>query len=419
MITTILLLVTWTAGDTTGNTSLAGHLKPLGGHAKQLGGIPYMGHFPSPNVFYTEFVEEARPLVMSRALEVDDYPAYKLWTDVFLSNKFGDEVCEVDKGRKKSRNSVNMEFREFIQHYPTGDMLLFQEVPDPMKGHVMIPFCMECGGYVTGLKSVTMWLSNGGTKSYLHKDPLHNIVCQMDGSTSIFMMDKKHHEDIETNGWVVDGSYSTVDVDSVDMNAYPQFSNVPYYEVELNKGDCLFIPERMPFLDIFHGVPPLNYEKFKDLIQQKMPQPLSMTQLDVLSKLFTYIDADSSGEITWEELYSCDIEQIVEYLSEAFQDISVIYTPQEDVKLPKDMINNKQYIQDKDDNLQQNEELNKNQQSHSKQTIESNRNNVRKKVDTIHDREFVGDEDRTKLDGDLIDNSDKKRKKHKDVHSEL
>lgn len=44
------------------------------------------------------------------------------------------------------------------------------------------------------------------------------------------------------DGWVQEGGYSMVDVESVDMTKFPQLQNVPYNRITISKGDCIFIP---------------------------------------------------------------------------------------------------------------------------------------------------------------------------------
>ena len=42
----------------------------------------------------------------------------------------------------------------------------------------------------------------------------------------------------------LDGGFSSVDVDSVDMYKFPGLQTIPYYKVFMEAGDCLFIPAR-------------------------------------------------------------------------------------------------------------------------------------------------------------------------------
>jgi len=41
---------------------------------------------------------------------------------------------------------------------------------------------------------------------------------------------------------VPDGGYASVDVEKVDMYKYPTLQKLPWYNVIMNAGDCLYIP---------------------------------------------------------------------------------------------------------------------------------------------------------------------------------
>lgn len=41
-----------------------------------------------------------------------------------------------------------------------------------------------------------------------------------------------------------DGGYSSLDVEKVDMKKYPTVSKLPWFNVTMNPGDCLYIPAR-------------------------------------------------------------------------------------------------------------------------------------------------------------------------------
>jgi hypothetical protein len=47
---------------------------------------------------------------------------------------------------------------------------------------------------------------------------------------------------VEEHGWVEDGGYSEVDVDSVDPGMFPGVYNAAWYQINMQKGDCVYIP---------------------------------------------------------------------------------------------------------------------------------------------------------------------------------
>lgn len=49
---------------------------------------------------------------------------------------------------------------------------------------------------------------------------------------------------MESTGFEHTGGYSRVDVDKVDLDVYPQFSDISWWSADMKAGDCLFIPYR-------------------------------------------------------------------------------------------------------------------------------------------------------------------------------
>ena len=43
-------------------------------------------------------------------------------------------------------------------------------------------------------------------------------------------------------GWVEDEEYSQVDTQSIDYEQYPDLFYAPWRQVNVSKGDCVFIP---------------------------------------------------------------------------------------------------------------------------------------------------------------------------------
>lgn len=52
----------------------------------------------------------------------------------------------------------------------------------------------------------------------------------------------------------VNGAFSSVDVDKVDMYKFPGLQTIPYYKVLMEPGDCLFIPARLVSLVSFYNL---------------------------------------------------------------------------------------------------------------------------------------------------------------------
>ncbi|XP_062602952.1 bifunctional peptidase and arginyl-hydroxylase JMJD5-like [Saccostrea cucullata] len=355
-----------------------GHLKPLGSHMDPIGGIPVTGKFPSPWVFHEEFVKKSQPLVMRKVLERDNIPAYRLWTDKYLRENFGNIDVEVEVGKKENRMSglvKNMTMSKFLHVYQTANIYQVFDLTPEMKKDFNLPLSLQCGGFQNFLQMVIMWFSSGGTKSHLHHDALDNINCLFDGKKELILIDKKYRHLVMEHGWNNKGAFSNVDVESVDMFKFPQLQNIPYNRITINKGDCLFIPYKwlhyvdskpgrnlavnfwfhhlpwfnssdpecegldpyqnssiplptlkqadpdaefkMLFLELFEDVMSFYKRSFSEYMQREIP---SITQEDVesLNQVFSKIDKDGNKVLTWDELFSMDMNAAIEDFPKLF-----------------------------------------------------------------------------------------------------
>ncbi|XP_071507437.1 bifunctional peptidase and arginyl-hydroxylase JMJD5-like [Diadema antillarum] len=225
-----------------------GHLKPLGSHRPpEMPGVDVLERVPDPPDFFSRYVEAGRPAVFKGAAK--EMASYRLWTDEYLSGRYGDLIVEVEEGKKENRSKDlwRMPLSKFIKSYRQEDVYLVTDVPEEMGDDFCLLRCLLCGGFTDVLVDTILWYSSGGTKSVLHFDSLDNINCVMDGRKDIFLVDKREKDNVHIDH--PEGSFSGVDVDRVDFQKYPGLAKVPWYNVTLERGDCLFIPYRW-----FHSV---------------------------------------------------------------------------------------------------------------------------------------------------------------------
>lgn len=323
-----------------------------------------MGKFPSPWVFFDEFVSQSRPLLMKKALIHEDIPAFHKWTDHYMSDIFGHIPMEVETGKKEDRKKGSiwhMSMEKYISVYKKLNGYLITDIPDSMKVDIKVPLSLQCGGFQDNLHHVIMWFSSGGTNSHLHNDGFDNINCILDGSKEIILIDKKYGELVKADGWDEEGSFSHVNVDEVDMYRYPQIQKVPYHKLTVTKGDCLYIPitwfhqvyslpgRNMALNFWFHHLMWYNSSQCDDMDPYNAPaKPLvqfdfpnkaeearsyllesfegkdDVTMSDFLTlfaddaenrdqinECFAIVDEDKNGILDWSELYKFDLEKMV------------------------------------------------------------------------------------------------------------
>lgn len=89
-----------------------------------------------------------------------------------------------------------------------------------------------------------VWLGPAGTISPLHRDPYHNVLCQVWGSKLVRM----YRAEDSARMYPFPGGFlrntSRVDAESPDADRFPLFDSTPRWEVILMPGDMLFLPAK-------------------------------------------------------------------------------------------------------------------------------------------------------------------------------
>lgn len=221
-----------------------GHLQPLGSHQDPEGVIASTDVVPNAKDFFERNALPGEPLLLKGAAK--KMHAYSRWTDDYLREKFGDEGIDVEEGKKENRSLATFHFKlqDFIRRYKDEDIYMVESLPPKMREEYALLRSLNCGGYTNVLQDAIVWFSSGGTKSVLHFDSVDNINCLFDGTKELVLINKSHYDKAHIDR--LDGGFSSVDVDSVDMYNFPGLQTIPYYKVFMDAGDCLFIPAKWP-----------------------------------------------------------------------------------------------------------------------------------------------------------------------------
>ncbi|EDV26371.1 uncharacterized protein TRIADDRAFT_54286 [Trichoplax adhaerens] len=224
--------------DVSSDAFIKGHMKPLGSHREPLA-VEELTSIPNPKTFYDLYTKPGKPVILRNAAKA--IPAFSLWTDEYLSEKFGNVQVLVEEGKKENRSKGNFmtSLKEFVNSYKTEDLYVVHTVPKEMREDIRMLPCVSCGGYAEKLLDVVMWFSSGGTKSVLHNDGYENLNCLFRGTKELVMIDKNVDYDaiFDNNG------FSNLDVDKVDLKKYSDLIHMKWYKAKMSAGDCIFIPQ--------------------------------------------------------------------------------------------------------------------------------------------------------------------------------
>lgn len=220
-----------------------GHLKPFGqgGPTKPLTEIDY---FPTAREFFENYVKPLQPVKMKGVAKMS--PAFERWNDdYFLAQEEPEgSVISVETVKKESRQQRvdNMSFKEFVRIYNHTEHYMVDAVPQFLRQDVMVPCPLQCEQLVDhAFVDNVMWYSSGGTKSVVHTDSVENINCLFRGDKTLVFVDPTLYGD-KVDLDRPEGSYSSMDVDSVDYTKFPGMAEVEFYHVNITAGDCLYIP---------------------------------------------------------------------------------------------------------------------------------------------------------------------------------
>eukprot|EP00116_Pleurobrachia_bachei_P004672 sb/3464934/ len=186
----------------------------------------------------------AKPVIFKGAAK--KFPAYLKWTDTYLQSlpQSKDYSIFLEEGKKENRGdgSRRESFYNFLNIYKSLDVYCVNEIPPFMRGDVPVPRSIACPFLLDSLMiDNVMWFSSGGTKSVWHNDGFENINCLFRGEKTFILADRAETTD-RAHIDIRDGSYSTVDVENVDLKNYPGLGEIQFYRADMDAGDCLYVP---------------------------------------------------------------------------------------------------------------------------------------------------------------------------------
>ena len=109
-----------------------GHLKPFGSSGPFAPIDEVADGFPSPFVFFENYLFKSRPVLFRQALAAD--PHFSLWkSDEQLNEIFADneDIVHVETQKKETRQQdiLSITMREFLERYQHEELYLVEEVP--------------------------------------------------------------------------------------------------------------------------------------------------------------------------------------------------------------------------------------------------------------------------------------------------
>mmetsp|Transcript_30748 Transcript_30748/g.60440 ORF Transcript_30748/g.60440 Transcript_30748/m.60440 type:complete len:377 (-) Transcript_30748:128-1258(-) len=231
------------------------------------GGVEVREDFMTPQELFANYMGRApgrtqgvgKPALLKGAAM--HMPAFSRWTDEYLREHHGSVIMDqVETEKKESRTKFPHEhwtLAQFLDQYNNSNIYSTANTPKGLSDEVYFLPPMNCGGYTRRLQSSVLWFSSGDTKSVIHNDGQQNFHCMFAGTKQWILWDPRSNIATKQMGWVnaeeeakhdpslkdAYGTYAArIDVDNVDVNRFPGWSKLKWWNMTLQAGDCAFIP---------------------------------------------------------------------------------------------------------------------------------------------------------------------------------
>ena len=215
------------------------------------GGIERRRDLPRDE-FLRLYYSAGRPVVIEGLLEG---AAAMRWSPEYLRERFGDELVEVQTGRRLKPiwdvflkgKTEQMPLREYVdmvsaagetnEFYMTGnDGFLSRDGVRELWDD--LDFAREYLVGIENVRSANLWYGPRGAVSPLHRDRVNVLKAQLVGRKRILMVPSSQLHRVYNER----SFYSEVDVEAPDLEPFPRFRGVPVLDLVLHPGECLFIP---------------------------------------------------------------------------------------------------------------------------------------------------------------------------------
>ncbi|XP_047330476.1 lysine-specific demethylase JMJ30 [Impatiens glandulifera] len=204
--------------------------------------------------FMKDYFLLGSPVIISDCMS--HWPAKSRWNDLeYLKKVAGFRTVPVEVGKNYLCSDWKQElitFSQFLERIQTNDCSsggptylaqhpLFDQVQDLRKDICIPDYCFAGGGE---LRSINSWFGPARTVTPLHHDPHHNILAQVVGKKYIRLYPSSVNEDLYPHSESMLCNSSQVDLDDIDLEAFPKVQDLEFMDCILEEGEMLYIPPK-------------------------------------------------------------------------------------------------------------------------------------------------------------------------------
>ena len=215
--------------------------------------------------FRDDHLEPRVPVLIAGAL--DDWPAMQCWNFEHIGHAIGDRRISpviAQNGRwsvdlREGMRTEETDFATYRAEIASGEKRHYLRLPlegpfaDLLADEYETPIYCRKRIYL----KKNLWVGAAGVSSGLHYDMMHNVVAQVVGRRRAVLFAPEETRrlypyPLRTLSW----HHSPVRVDAPDLQRFPAFANARRIEVEIQRGELLFIPKGWwhHFASVEHGI---------------------------------------------------------------------------------------------------------------------------------------------------------------------
>ena len=207
---------------------------------------------PSYEQFRDDYLEARVPVLVAGAL--DEWPAMRRWNLDHIGRAIGSRRITpviAHKGRwavdvREGMRTEEMDFSTYRAEIESGDVHHYLRLA--LEGSFSDLLADEYETPIYCRKRIFMkknlWVGSAESSSGLHYDMMHNVVAQIAGRRRVVLFAPEEARrlyayPVRSLAW----HHSPVRVEEPDLERFPAFASARRIEVEIGRGDLLFIPK--------------------------------------------------------------------------------------------------------------------------------------------------------------------------------
>ena len=218
-----------------------GHLENLGSQGTLLQNIRELKFAPDGKYFYKNFIHGRQPVVIRNA--ASHWLAVKNWpNETYLNLTYGDlpftvHMYKVYRDSLSVRKDMNLS--DFLEIYKEQSVYLDSQLPPSnLINEINLPTILQCKEISSTISDINLLMNSGNASSPLHHDGYENILAIISGKKKVILFNSSYSQNVYADDFNVLPGLSPIDPKKVDLEKFPNFADVKYYEITLNPGEC-------------------------------------------------------------------------------------------------------------------------------------------------------------------------------------